>query len=280
MSKDRNSIFISCDMEGLAGVVSNRQRELSAPDYSKACLWMTEEVNSVIKGLVQCGVEEFIINDSHDSMQNLLLEKLHPEGKLLIGQSKQLSMMEGMDESYKGVMLLGYHARWGIAEGIMAHTYSEICVDTVYLNGQAVGETTLNAALAGYFGVPVLLVSGDQKVAEEVQEMGTGTTSVIVKESRGRTCGIMLSLEKIRAMLESAAINAWEKRKNIEPFVLETPIEITVKLQETQMADTAERIPDVIRVDDLTVQYTHEDYLTIYKTFLAILTLAGASRMR
>jgi D-amino peptidase len=276
----KESVFISCDMEGLVGIVSNRQRNLDGSDYSKACLWMTEEVNAVIKGLVRCDAEEFIINDSHDSMQNLLLEKLHPEGKLLIGQSKPLSMMEGIDESFGGVMFLGYHARWGIAEGLLAHTYSEMCIDTVHLNGQAVGETTLNAALAGYFGVPVLLVSGDQKVAEEVQEMGTGTTSVIVKESRGRTCGIMLPLEKIRAMLENAAIDAWEKRKDIEPFVLDTPIEITIKLQETQMADIAERIPDVIRVDDLTVQYTHDDYLTVYKAFLAVLCLAASTRPR
>ena len=278
MTKDKKSIFISCDMEGLAGIVSNRQRNFNNPDYMKACEWMTTEVNAVIKGFVECGVEEFIINDSHDTMQNILLEKLHPEGKLIIGQSKFLSMMEGIDESFDGAIFLGYHARWGLAEGVLAHTYSETCVDTIHLNGQAVGETTINGALAGYFGVPVLMVSGDQKLAEEVQEMGTGTTSVIIKEGRGRTCGLMLSLEKIKVMLEDAAVNAWEKRKDIEPFVLETPVELLIKLQETQMADIAERIPGLVRVDDLTVQYTHEDYLTVFKTLLAVLCLAGSTK--
>ena len=147
-------VFVSIDMEGISGVVSPEQCTPGNPDYERARLLMTQEANAAILGARAAGAAEVAVSDSHGNMRNLLIEELDTWADLIYGSPKPFGMMEGLDDSFGVVFLIGYHARAGTLNAILDHTYSSRCVHHVELNGRPVGEIGLNAALAGFHGVP------------------------------------------------------------------------------------------------------------------------------
>lgn len=265
-------VYISCDMEGISGVVAGKQTDNREEEYKRAQKLMTGEVNAAIEGALAGGASEVLVNDSHGSMRNILIEELNPAAQLISGSPKPLSMMQGIDESFDAAFFIGYHAQAGTAYSTLDHTYSGI-VYQVSLNGRPVGETGLNAALAGHFGVPVVLVTGDKLLVKEATALLGTVEGVAVKESCSRYAARCLVPDAVRDRIRQAAQSALAKTGR-KPFIVEPPITLAVDFTSSAHLDMAELIPGSRRSGGRHIEYTHDDLLTVYKVWRAMLTLA------
>lgn len=265
-------VYISVDMEGVSGVVAGEHVDTNHKEYERFRRLMTADANAAIRGAFAGGATEVIVNDAHSTMHNLLIEELHPGATLISGSPKPLSMMEGIAEGADVAFFIGYHARAGNAQGVLNHTWSGIVQD-VYLNQRAVGEIGLNAALAGFYGVPVVLVTGDRATTEEAQALLGEIETVAVKDGLGRTAARCLPIETAHARIIQAAQRALARPG--QPFVIEPPITLAVEFARTAQADLAALIPGVQRVDGRRVEWTGEDMPTVYRIWRALVTLAG-----
>jgi len=264
-------------MEGISGVVAGKQTTSNGEEYKRAQKLMTSEVNAAIEGALASGASEILVNDSHASMRNILIEELNPSAQLISGSPKPLSMMQGIDGSlFDAAFFIGYHAQAGTAHSVLDHTYSGI-VYQVSLNGRPMGETGLNAALAGYFGVPVVLVTGDKLLVEEATALLGTVEGVAVKESCGRYAARCLAPKVVRDLIRQAAQSALLKTQEEggeKPFVVEPPITLAVDFTSSAHLDMAELIPGSRRSGGRHIEYTHDDLLTVYKVWRAMLKLA------
>jgi D-amino peptidase len=235
---------------------------------------MTEEANAAILGARAGGATEIVINDSHNDMNNLLLEELDPWADVIFGSPKPFSMMQGLDSTFGVAFFVGYHARAGTPNAILDHTYSGKHVAHVELNGRSVGEIGLNAALAGYHGVPIGLVTGDQAAtAEATALLGADLHTVTVKRAVGNQAAICVHPEETQGMIRQAAEQALGT--TVAPLKLETPVVLRLQLRSSLMADYASLIPGSRRLDGYTLEYAHDDYATIYRVFRAMIKLAS-----
>jgi D-amino peptidase len=270
-------VYISVDMEGVAGVVHENQTDPTDPrhagEYNRFRRLMTGEANAAIEGALAAGATRVLVNDSHWLMRNLLAEELHPAAELLSGGPKLRSMVEGVDLGFDAAMFVGYHAMAGTMHAVIDHTYSGL-VHQVWLNGEAVGELGINAAFAGVHGVPVAMVSGDQALAAEARALlGAGVETVIVKQAVGRFAARSVSpVESCRRIREGATTAL---RRQHAPLVLERPIRLKVELALTHMADMAELVPGAIRTGGRTLEYVHEDYGEVFRAWRAVYNLAS-----
>ena len=244
-------------------------------EYKRGQKLMTRELNAAIEGAFAAGASEVLVNDSHGSMRNILIEELNPAAQLISGSPKPLSMMQGIDGSlFDAAFFIGYHAQAGTAYSVLDHTYSGI-VHQVSLNDQPVGETGLNAALAGYFGVPVVLVTGDKLLVEEASALLGTVEGVAVKESYGRYAAKCLAPEAVHNLIRQAATSALAKAKEgSKPVVVEPPITLVVDFTSSAHLDMAELIPGTRRTGGRHIEYTHDDLLTVFKVWRAMLKLA------
>jgi D-amino peptidase len=271
-------VYISVDMEGVAGVVHEDQTNPTdprcAPEYARFRRLMTAEANAAIQGAADAGATRILVNDSHWTMRNLLAEELHEAAELLSGGPKPRSMMEGIDGGYDAALCIGYHARAGTRAAILDHTYTDRLID-VRLNGRSVGELGLNAALAGVFDVPVVLVSGDAALATEAHDLlGDEVATVIVKEAVGRHAARSLAPAVACRRIREAAAKAL-KRKGAKPFTVEAPITLEADFSKTVEADMAELVPGSLRTSGRTVAFTHHDYTEVFRAWRAMHNLAA-----
>jgi D-amino peptidase len=267
-------IFISADMEGVSGVVHSDQTDSTHPEYQHFRKTMLAEVNAAIEGAFKGGATEVLVNDSHASMRNLIIEDLHPDAVLLSGTPKPYSMMAGIDASFDGVFFTGYHARAGSSFANIDHTYyGPNMVQGVWLNGIEVGEVGLNAALAGYFGVPVLLLTGDQTACAQAKELlGADLETVVVKEAVGRVAAKNLHPTKVHTLIRAAAERAVKQKR--APFVLNPPITLRLALTRSSQAERCLLMPGVKQVAPRIVEFTHDDYAVLFNAFRGLLILA------
>ena len=161
-------VFISVDMEGIWGVVNSEQISPGA-EYGNARSWMAGDTNAVVEGLLEAGATEIVVNDSHGSMRNIVASDLNPRASLITGTPKPLSMMQGIDPSFDAALFIGYHARAGSAPAILDHTISSATVRSVRINGKELPEMGINGAIAGYYGVPVIMLSGDTETCAQAK---------------------------------------------------------------------------------------------------------------
>jgi D-amino peptidase len=270
-------VYISVDMEGIAGVVHEDQTDPTEPrhagEYNRFRRLMTNEANAAIAGASEAGATKVLVNDSHWLMRNLLAEELDPAAELLSGGPKWLSMVEGIDGGFDAAMFIGYHARGGTRHATIDHTYTSRVYEA-RINGQPVGELALNAAMAGVQGVPVVLVSGDQAVAAEAKALlGAGVETVIVKEAVGRFAARSLAPSIACKRIRAGAAAALKRRQ--APFTFPTPIRLEVDFIVTQMADMAELVPGSSRTGGRTVSYTGDDYREVFQVWRAMYNLAS-----
>jgi len=175
-------VFISVDLEGISGVNADDQTAAGQPEYARARKLMAEDANAAIRGAFEGGATDVLVNDSHGSQRNLLPEDLDPRARLISHSFKRHGMMEGLDDSFDAVIFVGYHAKADAPRGLFAHTGSGVVRD-LQINGRSVGEGGMNAALAVYYGVPVVTVSGDDVAIAEVKESVPGVRGVAVKRA-------------------------------------------------------------------------------------------------
>jgi D-amino peptidase len=270
-------VYLSVDMEGIAGVVHENQTDpvesRHVGEYNRFRHLMTNEANAAIAGAIEGGATALLVNDSHWLMRNLLAEELNPTAELLSGGPKRLSMVEGIDGGFDAAMFIGYHARAGTRNATIDHTYTSRVYEA-RLNGKPVGELALNAAMAGVHGVPVALVSGDQALAGEARELlGKGVETVVVKEAVGRFAARSLAPSVACQRLRAAATAALRRRHTA--FTVAPPIRLEVDFIVTHMADMAELVPGSSRTSGRTVAYAGDDYREIFRAWRAMYNLAG-----
>ncbi|MGZ5488221.1 MAG: M55 family metallopeptidase, partial [Candidatus Aminicenantales bacterium] len=163
-------VFISVDMEGISGLIAWDETSQGGPDYPLFRRLMTEEANAAIAGALDAGATEIVVRDGHDSARNILPDLLRPEARLIREWNSPLSMMEGIDKTFDAVVFIGYHARAGTPNAVLKHTMSLSLFDVI-LNGVRVPEAAWNAAIAGYFDIPVVFLSGDTAICKQVKEI-------------------------------------------------------------------------------------------------------------
>lgn len=268
-------ILIAADMEGISGVTTWDQVTAGKPDYPRFCRLMTEDVNAAIRGAFDGGAKDVFVTDGHARGSNILIEELDPRASLNTGSPSPLSMVQGVDE-VDGVIYVGYHARAGSPDGILDHTWSSRSVANVWLNDILMGEYGINAAVAGHFDVPVLMVTGDQTACTQTVELLGDLETVVVKHAVGRYSAECLPPKVAQGMIEKAATQAVRKlarRKAPAPFILEEPILLSVEFFNSAMADQAMRMPATER-DGTCITISLPDMVTAYSAFRALVALA------
>jgi len=273
-------VYISVDMEGIAGVVHEDQTNPVDPrcagEYARFRALMTAEANAAVEGALDGGATQVLVNDSHWFMRNLIAEQLHPAAELLSGDPKPRSMMEGVELGADAALFIGYHARAGTPNAVLDHTYADRIHD-VRLNGRAVGELGLNAALAGSYGVPVVLVSGDAALGAEARDLlGAQVATVVVKEAVSRHAARSVSPDVARQRIKEATTAALRQRGDRMPFTVPPPVALEIDFAFTVQADLAELCPGASRVAGRTVRYSHQDYREVFRAWRAMLTLSRA----
>jgi D-amino peptidase len=270
-------VYISVDMEGIAGVAHEDQTDPIEPrhagEYNRFRRLMTNEANAAIAGALEAGATTVLVNDSHWLMRNLLAEELHPAAELISGGPKRLSMVEGIDAGFDAAMFIGYHALAGTRHATIDHTYTSRVYEA-RVNGQPVGELALNAAMAGVHGVPVALVSGDQALAAEARALlGSDVETVVVKHAVGRFAGRSVAPSVACDRIRESAVKALGRRHRV--FTFPPPIRLEVDFTLTHMADIAELVPGSTRTTGRTVAYSGEDYKEVFRAWRAMYNLAG-----
>lgn len=274
-------ILVSADMEGIAGVVHWDQVDPGKPDHDWARRLMLGEVNAAVAGAFEGGAAEVVVNDSHDTMRNLLPHGLDRRARLISGNLKALSMVEGLqDGGFAAAFFVGYHGAAGGA-GVLGHTYSSATVHELRLNGRPAGEVTVNAAAAGALGVPVALVSGDTAAVDEARDLlGPAVETVAVKGARSRHSALSLHPEAAREAVRAAAARAASRLSlggRLEPWLPPPPFVFEVRFLDAAMAEAALLLPGAERADPTTVRFAHADYLVAFKAMRAMLTLARST---
>jgi len=275
ISAEKLKVYISVDMEGITGVVNRDQVSSTGKDYNIARKWMAEETNAAIQGALDAGATEIVVNDSHGSMRNIILSDLHPSAYLITGSPKPLSMMQGLDGSFDAVIFIGYHAKAGTKDGVLDHTYSSSSIHSIKINNIEMPELGINALVAGYFDVPVVLISGDSAVCSQAKELlGEEVETVTVKEGIGRYGAKCLSLKKACELIRKKTKIALEKREKIKPFKINPPYTFELEFNYSYQADYPELIPGVKRKDGRTVCFVIKDFIEGFKLMRALIALA------
>src|SRR6266498_705425 len=239
-------ILIAVDMEGITGVTTWDQVTPGHAEYARFRKLMTDDVNAAIRGAYNADADEVIVADGHWNGSNILIEELDPRGRLNSGSPSPFSMMQGIEESIAGVMFVGYHARNGSPSAVLDHTWSSKTVANIWLNEILTGEYGLNAAVAGHFGVPVIMVSGDQTACAQATKLLGDLETAVVKQASGRFAAECLPPQVTQGMICLSAERAVARLAEgdiTDPFVLDTPITVTVEFFTSDMADRAATIP-------------------------------------
>lgn len=271
-------VFVSADIEGIWGVVHGDQTTPASPEYGAARRWMVDDVNAVVAGLLDAGAGEVVVNDSHGSMRNIVADALNPKASLVTGSPKPLSMMQGIDESFDAVVFVGYHARAGSERGILDHTISGSTIRSIKVNGQELPELGLNALIAGYYKVPVIMLTGDATTCAQARALlGDGLVTTAVKEATGRVAARLMPLEQVRARLREGAREALAKRSSFQPFRVPGPYTVDLEFHNSAQAELPLLVPGVKRTGARSVAVTGNDYIETFKFVRAVIALAGVS---
>jgi D-amino peptidase len=262
------SVFISVDMEGIAGITTLRQTERGTDDYAWGREIMTEEANAAIAGAFDAAARTVVVSDSHGDMGNLLPHKLDQRADLVQGAPKvPFSMMTGIDEGFACAAFIGYHAGAGTPDAVMAHTYTGFIRD-LRVNGESWNETHLNAALAGTFGVPVALVAGDRACCEQAKERLPWIKTVPVKEGFGDRVARSRSPTKARAAIRGLMRDAVKNAERLEVWTPPGPYALELDLATTAVADLCALAPGTERAGPLTVRFETDDFRMLYRCLL------------
>ena len=270
-------VYISVDMEGIAGISHPNPTGRGDSGYPAAVELMVGEANAAIEGALAAGADEILVNDSHGGMYNLRPADLHPAARVLQGQ-KAWSMVAGAgpEAGLDVALFIGYHARAGHPTGTIAHTYSDRPTLS-QLNGRPVGETGLNAAILGAWGIPVGLVAGDDALAGEVADWLPWAERVVVKTGFGGNAAASVHPTIARDLIRGGAERAVRRAAagDLQPLVVGPPVVVEVDYRNAIAADYAAIVPGAERVGDRGVRFEAPDAETAYRAFLAGVRLAG-----
>jgi len=260
-------VYISVDMEGVGGVTGKyqvwREGAQAVPETRQI---VTQEVNAAVEGCLEAGATTIYVNENH-SGRDLILSELHPAAEPIVGKPKPLMTLEELDESFTAVFLIGMHAMAGVDCAVLNHTWTQ-GVYQARVNGVAIGETGLNALMAGHFGVPLTLVAGDDKTVAEAKALLGDVEGVVVKYGLNRYAARCVHPDKVQKEMFEAARRALTERSRFRPFVLEPPLTMEIDWKEAYYALFTALIPDTTRESALTVSFTADDFRQVMNWFV------------
>jgi D-amino peptidase len=252
----KKSIFIITDAEGVAGICRQEQTDTKDPELRQL---LTGEVNAAVDGFLAGGADEVVVWDGHGGSATLSLTTMHPQAKLMTGS---IGVSMTLDRGYAGVAFVGQHSMANVRNGVMAHSYSSLGIQNLKVNGKPVGEIETRAAIAGAFGIPVLLLTGDQAAAAELHAIVPQAETAVVKEGLGRYSCVSLPAAQARSRIRDAAARAMKKLGVVRPFRIEGPV--TIEIEHTtrnSLAPDADKAAGAEIVDDRTIRFKGRDFL-------------------
>lgn len=271
-------LYISCDMEGTAGVVDWVQTDPSnTSEYPYYRRLMSQEVRAAIDGARSAGATDVLVNDSHWSMRNILWDELPEDVRMISGYRKPTSMGQGLEGGFDCAFFTGYHAGVGQQDGVLDHTFTARVLYDVRVNGVRCSEGHLNAALAGWYDTPVTLVTGDRTAVEQLRRDLPWVLGVIVKEPIGRFSANSVSPARAQATIREAAAEAMRRVNEAQPYRFEPPITLELDVVGTAMAEVIALMPGFERTSGRSVRFMHEDFPTVYRAFIAAYRLGATA---
>ncbi|MEV0070269.1 MULTISPECIES: M55 family metallopeptidase [unclassified Amycolatopsis] len=267
-------IMVSADMEGATGVTWTDDVVPGTEPWQRFRRLFTGDVNAVLAGLFDAGASDVLVNEAHSSQRNLLLEELDPRARMLTGRHKPLSMMQGIDSGVDGVVFLGYHAGAGF-DGVLSHTYLENQITGVWLDDVPASEGRLNAALAAEYGVPVLLVSGDDQACEDARDYAPEAELVPVKECVSRYAAICLPPVRTAELLRTAALDSCVRAGRVERLPGRHRIE--VEFDASHLAQATAVIPTVEQIGTRRVGFDAPSMTEAMKAFKVVTAIAAGA---
>lgn len=258
-------IYISADMEGVVGAVTGEQLGPQGFEYGRFREFMTQEVNAAIEAAFAAGATEIVVSDSHGNGQNLLIEKLPKNILLVRAWPRPLMMMQGIDETFAGAIFLGYHTATTNTQGVRAHTISSARLADVKLKGISVSEAGLNAAIAGHFNVPVIMVSGDDAVVKETTALLGNIEGAVVKWASGFHSAKTMTPDASYALIRETARKAVSRIREFKPYKLNGPIELDVRFKNYRPSEVLSYLSIVQRTDAHSIRFVAKDILEVSK---------------
>jgi len=265
-SAPRNGIkvFISVDMEGIAGVVSGRECSSSGPDYEYFRRLMSEEASAAVQGALDAGAVEVIVRDGHGAKTNIVPGLLHRKARLLRGvTSRPENMMLGIDESFDAVVFIGYHAKAGTEGGIVAHTSSGNVID-LSINGVSLPEAGYNALLAGLHGVPVAFLAGDDWICRQAEGLFAGVSVFETKQGMG-PAALCLHPEEVARGIRRGVAAALRDLSAVAPYKMEPPYTMVLKVKKERAL-----FPGADKTGEGEFTFTDPDFLKVMDAFNAM----------
>lgn len=258
-------IFISADIEGITGVATGQQLRKEG-EYQRYRKLMTQDVNAAIEGAFAGGATEVLVADGHGNMSNILIEDFDPRARLIQGSNRVMCQLEGLDNSFDGIMFVGHHGREGGSERTpINHTLAGICVNEMKINGKVVGETEMNAMVAGDFNVPAIFISGDDAYVAEVQQTLPQVEAAIVKRGLDRFAADLLPPKVTHQLIREKAEAAVKKARDIAPYKVEGPVTFEIEFKSTSQALMNTTLPTVKQIGPKRIHFTCADMVSGYK---------------
>ncbi|MFJ2768805.1 M55 family metallopeptidase [Streptomyces sp. NPDC087300] len=269
-------ILISADMEGATGVTWPADVLPGTAQWERCRSMFTSDVNAAVLGFLDGGADEVLINEAHWTMRNLLLEELDERAEMLTGRHKSLSMVEGVQHGdVDGIAFIGYHAGAGM-EGVLAHTYLANQITGVWLNGVRASEGLLNAHVVAEYGVPVVLVTGDDLACEDALGYAPGALKVAVKDHVSRYAAVCRTPARTASDIRAAAKEAAALAGRTEPTA-DGPFTVEVEFDAEHLSMAATVVPGVRRTGERKVAYDSGTMYEGIRTFKAVTTIASAA---
>jgi D-amino peptidase len=266
-------IFISSDLEGTAGVVDWDQVLAGGHFYDYYAGLLTKEINAAIEGAMAAGATEFVVNDSHSSMQNIRPDQLAGRARYVSGRYKPLYMMQGLDESFDAVFFISYHGSMGSHGSTLSHTYFPTAFAEVKINGQVAGESGINSLVALAYGVPIALITGDAITADEMRPFAPSVRAAVVKESVTRFAADSMHPDDACALIRQEAQAAIAGLTTAAAVQITSPITMEIQFRTSDYCDLAGRIQGVECTGDLSARIVMDDPLEVYRTFITVVLL-------
>ena len=255
-------VYISVDMEGISGVNGDDQTSAGQAEYGRARKLMAEDANAAIRGAFDGGATDVLVNDSHGGQRNLLPEDLDPRARLISHSFKRHGMVEGLDDSFDAVMFVGYHAKADAPRGLFAHTGSGVVRD-LQINGRSVGEGGMNAAMAAYYGVPVVVVTGDDVAVAEVKESAPDVRGVVVKRAINVRAVELKPLQQARREIQEAAKEGVAAARTTPP--VRGPVRVQLRYRNFTYSEVATAFKEIEGVAPDTVAFTRDTMPEAYR---------------
>lgn len=270
-------VYISVDLEGINGIVAPEQVLPEYEDYKDTKKLVTAEVCEAISGASEAGASEIIVNDSHHTMRNVDIQAFASNAKVILGETKKYSMVQGLDETFDAALFIGYHAKAGTSFAIMDHSFYPKEVLDIKVNGISYGEIGLNMLYASEAGVPVVLVTGDKAAAMEAADLNPSCRTVCVKEAQGRFSAKCLSIEQGHRLIRKASKEAVLSHKNMELIKIPQNPVLEMEFSAVNLADSACLVPGTNRTSPRSISFQCKNIKELYMWRQVFCALASAA---